>query len=298
MMKRSLFTASAAFAAFALTPVPALAQEAEEEQVDLAEDGESAGSEVDEMEAAMAMLGSMFEVEPLTAEQQARLPLAESIVLKMMPDGALGEMMDGMFDQMLNPIMEMAPDASTTTVAQSIGVTAFEIELEEDKAAEIASLFDPSWKEREERQREMVPAMISEILTVMEPSMRKAMGELYAINFSVKELTEIDAFFSTETGATFARKSFTMASDPRIVGASMEAMPQMMQAIAGIEERMAEATADLPEARSFADLSDAEKAQVAEATGFTVEEIEANLEGNAYDWSEDEAAAEADEAEE
>jgi hypothetical protein len=58
---------------------------------------------------------------------------------------------------------------------------------------------------------------------------------------------------------------------------------------------MAESTADLPPIRSFAELSPAEKAKVAEATGYTVEDIEANLSAAQFSAAEADAAmAEAD----
>jgi len=44
-----------------------------------------------------------------------------------------------------------------------------------------------------------------------------------------------------------------------------------------MEARMAESVADLPAVRSFADLSPEERARVAEMTGYSVEDIETNL---------------------
>jgi len=122
-----------------------------------------------------------------------------------------------------------------------------------------------------------MPTMMREMMTVMEPTMRKAMSELYAINFSQKELDDIEAFFQTDSGTAYARKSFTMSSDPRILAASMESLPQMMGAIGEMEKKIAAAGADLPAKRSFADLSQADKAKIATLTGYSVEQIEGLL---------------------
>ena len=224
-----------------------------------------------------SMMGGMFKVEPLTEEQLARLPQATRIVGMMMPEGVMGEMMGDMFNEMLGPIMAMAGGASTSTVTTGLGVTSFDLDLTEEQSEEIAIMFDPAWRERQDRQTAMFPAMMSEMMSAMEPPMRTAMSELYAINFSTAELGEIEAFFATDTGASFARKSFTMASDPRVVAATMEAMPAMMGSITGIEKKMEEATADLGAVRSYDDLTAAQKARITELTGFTSEEIEANL---------------------
>ncbi len=270
MIKRTFLTAGLGLSLAVATP--AFAQS----EGDVAVNDQEV--EMAEMEQAMAMLGNLFQVEPLTAEQEARLPLATQIVGKMIPEGSMAEMMGSMFDDMLGPLMDMGGAAGTSTVAENLGVTPFDLDLSDEQTVELANLFDTAWEERQQRTADMFPQLMGEVMSAMEPSMRKAMSELYAINFSDQELTEIDTFFSTETGASFARKSFTMASDPRVMGASMEAMPAIIGMIGSMEERIAESTADLPEARAFGDLSEAEKARITELTGFTPEDIEANLE--------------------
>jgi hypothetical protein len=177
----------------------------------------------------------------------------------------------------LGPMMAMAPNGATTTLAKQIGTEPYAFELTDEQAGELASLFDPAWAERQKRETEMLPTLMKEVVSVMEPGMRTAMSELYAIRFSQTELAEIDAFFSTGTGGEYARESFLMASDPRIMASTMEAMPALMGSIGDIEARMKAQLADLPKVRSFAELTPAERTKVAEMTGQTVEEIEANL---------------------
>ena len=289
MIRRRIFAATAGLAALTLAAPPLAAQDAGEEAVDLASDGNPADS--NGMDEAMALFGAMFKAEPLTPEQEARLPQAQRVVGQLIPEGTLGEMMGSMFDKMLGPIMEMGGSPATATVASGTGLSTYSLDLTTEQTEELASLFDPAWAERQKREMAMFPGMMTEMMNTMEPVMRKAMSELYAINFTAQELTEIEAFFATETGASFARKSFSMSSDPRILGATMEAMPAMMGTIGSIEQKMAEATADLPAKRSFADLSAAEKARVAEVTGYSVEEIEANLSATAEaSWEAMEAA--------
>ncbi|WP_185960211.1 DUF2059 domain-containing protein [Erythrobacter insulae] len=258
-------------------PLPALAQEdsAQTEAVETA--GES--DEAAQMDAMLAGLASMFPVEPLTEDQQSRLPQATRIVSSLIPEGSMGEMMGSMFEEMIEPMMLMGGAPSNATVAKAIGVEPLELAgLDAEQSAELAKMLDPAWEERQARQMEVFPAMMTQMMSAMEPSMRRAMSELYAINFSASELDEIEAFFATETGANFARKSFTMSSDPRVISASMEALPAMMQSIGALEGQLSDLTADLPAPRSFADLSEAEQERVTEMTGFTREEIEAQLE--------------------
>lgn len=268
MIRRRIFAATTALAALALTAPPLAAQDAPTE---------AEQSEAEEMQQAMAMLSGMFPAEPLTPEQEARLPQAQRIIAALIPEGTLAEMMGGMFDKMMGPMMNMAGPSSIGTVTEATGLSTFELDLSTEQSDELAQLFDPAWAERQKREMALMPRLMADMMNLMEPGMRKAMAELYAINFNQTELDGIEAFFQTETGATYARKSFTMASDPRILSASMEAMPQIMGSLAGMEQQMAEASADLPAKRSFADLSAKEKARVAELTGLSVEDIEARL---------------------
>ena len=276
-MKTTLLTAAAALALLT-APAALSAQDAMAEDKVMVGDPAPAG-EQDEMAAMTQMFSGLFAKEPLTPEQEARLPAAEQLIGKIIPDGTMGEMMDKLLGGVLGPMMAAGPDAASTTLAKQIGTPVYGVELSEAQVGELASLFDPAWAERREREAALFPALMKEVVGLIEPGMRKAMSELYAIRFTGGELAEIDAFFTTETGSKYARESFLMASDPRIMASSMEALPALMGQMGDLEKRMADGVADLPAVRSFAELSPEERAKVAEMTGLTVEEIEANLAG-------------------
>lgn len=266
MIRRHITAAAAGLAALALAP-PALA----------AQDHSETQTSEKPAEDPLAMLGKIFTAEPLTAEQEARLPQAQRIVALLIPDGTLGELMGKTFEQFLNPALAEIGTPGAATITKATGLDTSEFNLTEAETAELAALFDPAYAERQKREMAMMPDAMRGMMTMMEPVMRKAMGELYAIHFSAAELADIEAFFRTPSGTTYARKSFTMSSDPRIIAASMEAMPQMMAGFGEMEKKMAEAAADLPPKRSFAELSAAEKAKVAKLTGTSVAAIEERL---------------------
>lgn len=238
-----------------------------------AQDDAAAGPDAEMMEA----MRTMFPVEPLTGEELSRLPMARSIIDKMIPPGTLGEMMSGMFDQMFGPLMQMATSNPTGDVARQLGVEASELDLGEEQAVELANILDPAWRERNEAMAAVMPELMKGMMSTMEPPMRKAMSEAYAIYFTDQELADIDAFFSTPSGLSYARKSFAMGSDPRILGASMEALPAMMESMADIEAQMEAATAALPAAKGWDELSAAERARISELTGLEQGEIEENM---------------------
>lgn len=259
-MIRRLFAATTAIAALALSPQPLAAQDAASESPEL----------VDE---TMTMLGQMFPAEPLTPEQQARLPQATRIITRMIPEGTMGEMMGSMFDKLIGPITAAGGGSATGAITKGIGLPPSALNLTPEQTEELAALFDPAHAERQSREAAVMPAVMRDLMTVMEPSMRKAMSELYAIHFTQTELDGIEAFFQTDIGTSYARKSFTMSSDPRILSASMEALPQMMGSFAEMERKMTKATADLPARRGFAELSADEQAKVAKLTGISVDEL-------------------------
>lgn len=286
MMKLRALLASCAGIALLTVPAALAAQEAQAPvELETAEsDAETApSSEEAELAAMTEMFSGLFTAEPLTPEQETRLPAAERLIAKIIPEGTLGEMMDKMFNGALGPLLAAAPNGASTTLNKQIGTVPYAADLTEEQVSELASLFDPAWAERQQREAAMFPQLMKEVMGLMEPGMRKAMSELYAIRFSGSELAEIDAFFSTGTGDKYARESFLMASDPRIMASTMEALPALMGMIGDLEKRMAESVADLPAVRSFAELSPEERAKVAAMTGLTVEEIEANLEGFDYE---------------
>ena len=281
---RKIAIVLAATAAFCV-PASLAAQDAAASVTEAAPagDGASAPSQEEaEMAAIAGMMAGAFKAEPLTEEQQARLPQAEAIINRLIPDGAMAEMSKQMFGSILGPLEGLMPSGAKPVAAEYLGVGPAELDgLSEEQAAEVATLFDPAWKEREAITKSLIPEMLSEVMTLMEPGMRKAMSELYAIRFTSAELTDIGGFFATETGTKYARESFSMTSDPRIMSASMEMMPALFGMLGSMEQRMKERMADMSPARSFTDLGAKERARVAELSGYTVEEIESNLAGRA-----------------
>lgn len=215
----------------------------------------------------LAAMSQMFPAEPLTPEQEARLPMARQIVAKVMPDGIMGEMMSEMFNGFLGPLMAMGTDIDASTALSQLGLTGSEVELSDEEAVEIMAIIDPAYAERTQAEAEAMPKIMGAVSGAIEPTMRVAMAEMYAVYFTQSELGELDVFFSTPTGASYAQKSMKMSSDPRFIGAMMESMPAMMGTFATMEFEMKAVTAGFAERRAYGDLSAAERAKLSEITG-------------------------------
>jgi hypothetical protein len=284
MIRRPNIAATTVLAALVLAAPPLAAQDAPPPvtvvEVPAGDEGKEPSDDVQAMAALAGMMGGAMKVDPLTPEQQARLPQAEAIITRIMPPGAMAEMSQQMFGGLLGGFGEKMPAGPRLAAAEALGMGPGNLDgLGEAEATELADLLDPAWKQREGAMQGMVSLMMGEMMNVMEPPMRKAMAELYAIRFSGAELAAIDAFFATDAGTKYARESLSMASDPRLLSASMEGLPAMFASIATMEERVKERMASVPEPRRFADLSATERARVAELTGLDVAEIEARLAG-------------------
>ncbi|WP_137680386.1 hypothetical protein [Aurantiacibacter suaedae] len=234
-------------------------------------------------------LGEMFPVEPLTAEQEARLPAATALVEKIIPPGTMGEMMIGMFEGFFSPVQAMEGKAGKPPLAKLLGISRGQlVGVNSEAAARAATMLDPDWQLRKEREAEALPRAMNAMMSAMEPTIKSAMAEMYALHFDATELRDIDVFFSTESGAAYARKSFIMTADPRFAGLMMEEMPEMLAGIADMRAELEEATADLATPRSWYELDPAEQAKLADMLGMTREGLEASMSSyeaeGAYDY--------------
>lgn len=268
MVKKTIFAAAAAFG-LATIGTPVLAQDDSRKNT-------SSREETSETEIA-AMMKAMFPVEPLTAEQQARLPQAQVVIAKLMPPGTMQQVAGGMFDRMLSPMMAMGTQANSSTVATELAIEDEEFAIEDEDAERVAAILDPAREERIRVIAETTQRMMSNAMATMEPGMRRGMAEAYAATFTSRELSAIDAFFTTSEGASYARKSYALAGDPRIMAAAMEGLPAMMDQMKTMEVDMKTAEAKLPPRRSYGDLSAAERAEIARLTGLSQEAIRSGM---------------------
>lgn len=238
---------------------PAMAQPAKNDR--------AASAEAKTEAEAVAAIGKLFSVEPLTAEQRARLPQAEALIAQIMPPGTLEQVMSGMYESLLGPLTAMAGAPDSAQIASALGIEDEDFALEDEEVQQIAAILDPMWKERGERAMKALNSAMGKALRAMEPAMRKGMAEAYAATFTPAEMTDVAAFFATPSGASYARKSYALASDPRIMAASMEALPAMISEMKSMEAEVEAATAGLPPRRGFGDLTPTERATLARLTG-------------------------------
>jgi len=210
------------------------------------------------------LMGGLFQTEPLTQEQEARLPAATAVVGVMMPEGFYAEMMGDVMDKMMRPMMSMftSPDfilSSRLTLDEPAIET-----LDDAQKAELLSMLDPAWDRRVDAILGVLLGNLGDVFVTMEPPMREGLSKAYAVRFDEGQLEDIAVFFETPTGAVFARESMALFADPQVMSSSMQAMPQMMASFGNMETAMVEAMEELPAERGYADLSTQERGRMAE----------------------------------
>lgn len=233
--------------------------------------------EQEAVETAFEQMAAMYAVELLTAEQEARLPLAQQVMERMMPPGAMSEILDGMMGGTLGPLMaEFGIDADDALL-EAIGYSQVDLGISDEKAERILAIIDPAWRDRQEATNAYSQAMTRDMMAIFEPIMRDAMAEVYAIHFTDVQLRDINSFFATESGAAFARQSVTVATDPRLMAAIFSQPELLMGSVMGGLEGMESAHEGIPQARSYGELSARERASLAELTGLSAEDLQWTL---------------------
>lgn len=249
-----------------MMPAPALAQEGSPEPEEMSSDA------VAEM---AGMFGSLFQADPLTPEQEARLPKSSQVVATIMPDGFYAKIMAKTIESTMEPLISML-SGTDMVLSSRLDVDPDTLEtLSEDQKTELARLLDPAFDERAAAMFAGMTGGMSGMFNQMEPPMREGLSRAYAVRFTEAQLDDIAAFFATPTGSVYATESMALFADPQVMSATMQALPTMMGSFTDMGKTMEEAMAKLPPERAYADLSAGGKARMAELLGLPEGKLEA-----------------------
>lgn len=245
----------------AVSATPALAQ-------DDAAEAELAGE-------VMGKLATLFQAEPLNAEEEARLPAASAAVGQMMPEGFYGRMMGDMLDRIMGPMFEaMSAEIIQGQIRKQVGIYSFDLpELDEGQLAEISSILDPVAKQRMQLMTEGMSKGMIGMFAKIEPAMRDGMSRAYAVRFSEGELADINSFFATPTGGKYAAESMAIMADPQVMSGMMQAMPAVMQELPMLIEQLKAEEAKLPQPNGYGDLTDEQRGRLADLLGLEKREL-------------------------
>ena len=247
---------------------PAMAQDIVTGEIEgeVAIDDAEADGAMDEA-AVLAMMSGLFQAEPLTAEQEARLPAATAIVATMMPEGFYGELMRDMMEKTMRPMMAMFSEPDFILASRLTLDEAAIAELGDAEKRELLTMLDPAWDQRADTMVNAIVANMGGAYAAVEPPVRAGLAKAYAVRFDEAQLADISSFFATPTGGEFARQSMALFADPQVMGATMEAMPEMIGSFTEMETSKEAALESLPAERDYADLSATQRARMADLLG-------------------------------
>ncbi len=258
-MKKTILAAASGIA-LAFTAAPAAAQ-----------DEPTAA----ELEALGGLFGDMFgSADPLTAEQELRVPAAKLVVTKLFPEGTYAKMMDETMRPVFEQMFGGAIGGPGLTVGQLTGLSPLDLaEVDEADLAEAAQLLDPNGAERNKAIGDMTINLIGEIVVDIEPAYRAGLARAYAVRFTGAELADMNAYFSTPIGSKYAAESFLIFADPQVMQAMNEMMPAMMERMPEMMGSISEITEQFPVGRKFSELSESEQSQLAGLLGVSADEL-------------------------
>ena len=271
-MKRP-FLAVVSAAAISLLAMPVSAQAPS----DTSELSEPTGSMDTQMAELGEMFAGMFETEPLTPEQEARLPAAAELTAIMLPEGFYSEMMTEMMDGFMSPLAGMMSSKEIASIALSsrLAIDPATIEaLSDEEQLELVRMLDPGFDQRGSLMTDLLGSMLQETAILVEPLFREGMTRAYAARFDERQLADINAFFATPTGRIYASESMKLMADPQVMSASMQAMPVLMSRMGDMGSQIERAMAALPGEKALSDLTAGERARMSALLGVEQAELD------------------------
>lgn len=217
-----------------------------------------------EMDEAIALVEKMFDTSSLPPIEPARLALAQKTMGALIPAGSLERMMDNLYGKMFKTIMGEFGGQSDLMLSIKTGVESDQIaKLDEATKGKVADMFDPHRKEREDQITRVVKPLISEVLGDMEPPMRDGMSKAYARKFTAAQLTDLNGFLATPTGAIYANEWMALQADPEVMLAVIKAVPPLITKFIDRAPQIEKDMKDLPKEKQLSDFDDKELAKLA-----------------------------------
>lgn len=210
----------------------------------------------------------------VAAPDPARLAVARAIALKILPPGAYRTVLQGSLNGMISGMMNQMMDVPVRQFAATAGMPPEDAKkLGGATTRQIMNVIDPAFDERSRLSMAAMMDGMGDVLVKMEPDIRAGLAEAYATRFNAAQLAELKAFFDTPTGGRFAAQQMTLMSDPALQRRMQALMPAIIQAMPDVIKRVETATASLPKPKKASDLTDAERAKLAQLLGIPPEKL-------------------------
>ncbi len=192
---------------------------------------------------------------PAAPIDAARLAAARSAAAAILPPGGYGKMMQDMMGSTMTDMMGSMLDMSPADFGAALcpeKAKKCDTDTAKTSMREQIKKEDPYFEERMRIMGRVMGEEFGRIGAIIEPGMREGLAKSMAKRFSVQQLADINGFFSTDTGHTFAGQMLTMWVDPEVMKSVMGSMPEIMKAMPDIIKKVEAATAHLPKPKTKA----------------------------------------------
>lgn len=208
----------------------------------------------------------------------ARETAAKVTIDYIFPAGTYGKMFGGSFSRIMDQTMNSMAAMPMADLVRSTGIPQDDIaKLGQTTLADVMEIMDPAYKQRQKAAMDAMMPALNNMMASMEPSMREVLADAYARRFTLEQLSDMNRFFATPSGTAYANNSMLIMLDPEVVGRISRGTPKMIQDLMAqmpaIQKRIEAATADLPKARSYADLTQDQRARLAKLIGVDEQDL-------------------------
>lgn len=178
-----------------------------------------------------------------TPVDPARLKAAENVVMRLVPPGTYQRIMKDVMDSMADGMMDQIMGLDAATMAGMAGDDSMK---KGETLEKIAAEHDPHFRERMDIMMKVMFEEMGVMMGELEPTVRTALSSIYAKKYTLTELNDINAFFATPSGTSFAGNFMSTFTDKEMMQASFGMMPKIIEAMPAIMKKVEAATAHLP----------------------------------------------------
>lgn len=176
-----------------------------------------------------------------------RLALARTSAEAMWPSGVYGQMMSSFVGSTLDRMMQLktsdlAP-LSGNAQKRAAGGETKDLSVREQVAGK-----DSHFDQRLAAMRGAVNEEMEKISAVIDPRMREGLARAMARRFDARQLGEINIFFGSPTGRSFAAQYMQLWVDPDTIRSIFSSVPELMKLVPELSQKLKAANDKFPRA--------------------------------------------------
>lgn len=189
--------------------------------------------DVDPMQAMATMLRLFDKLFPAGPEPDpARLALARQAGTAMFPKGAFAEAMSGFVNRTADRVLDMSEADFVALVPPAKDKKGKAKKTKPPSTEPLRIMLakkEPNFDAKVAAAKAFAQTMFTKFGDVAEPKFREGMSRALARKFDARQLTEIQAFLATPTGAAYGREMVGLWFEPDVMRGSFEILPEMMK---------------------------------------------------------------------